>query len=393
MDALRAMGVRIEESGSGREREVVIHGVGLFGLTEPKAPLDCGNSGTTMRLLAGLLAAQPFAVTLVGDASLMRRPMKRIVEPLSSRGAPITCAASGTAPLRLAGLAEGVFLGPLEYALPVASAQVKSALLLSGLYAHGATHLSEPTLSRDHTERLLLHLGVPLRTVGPLVELDPAGWNGQLPAFEAEIPGDLSAAAFLLVAAQGVADSNVVVRQVGINRTRTGLLDMARDMGAAIRVDPVGDALGEPLGDLYATSAELRGTRVGGELVARAVDEIPILCVLAARARGETIISDASELRVKESDRIAAMVSVLRAFGVACDERPDGMRVEGHVGPLLATDVGSLGDHRIAMAAAVLALSAAAPSRIRDVDCISTSFPRFVGTLRALGARIDVEPT
>ena len=402
--ALRAMGVRIEESGA--DRELIVHGVGLFGLTAPKAPLDCGNSGTTMRLLSGLLAPQPFAVTLIGDASLMRRPMMRIVEPLSLRGAPIAGAPSEakryvgrdgravadcTAPLGLAGLAEGTFLGALEYVLPVASAQVKSALLLSGLYAHGTTHLSEPSLSRDHTERLLLHLGVPLRTVGPHVELDPAGWDGQLPAFEAEIPGDLSAAAFLIVAAQGVPGSNVVVRQVGINRTRTGLLEVARDMGAAIRVDPVGDALGEPIGDLYATAAELRGARVGGELVARAIDEIPILCALAARAHGQTTITDAAELRVKESDRIAAMISVLRAFGVECDERADGMQMEGRVGPFLAAEIDSRGDHRIAMAAAVLALTAAGPSRIRDVDCIATSFPRFVGTLRALGAKIDVE--
>ncbi len=410
--ALTAMGVAIEESGEGRARELVLTGAGLFGLRAPTAPLDCGNSGTTMRLLCGVVAPQPFESVLVGDASLSARPMMRVVGPLRARGARIdgaphptrrvpSAAASGapgepdiTAPLVCHGLPEGEYLGPIEHTMKVASAQVKSALLLSGLYAHGTTYVREPTVSRDHTERLLLALGVPLRAFGPLVELDPAGWSGQMPAFDVELPGDLSAAAFLLVAAHMVPGSRITVRRVGTNPTRTGALEVARDMGAGLRVEPGGETGGEPVGDLHAFYAELRGGKVGGELVARSIDEIPALCALAARAHGETLIIDAAELRVKETDRIAAMVEVLRAFGVECEERPDGMVVRGRDGPLTPARVRSRGDHRIAMTAAVLALAAGGPgaeSRIEDVDCIATSFPRFVGTLRALGADVRAD--
>lgn len=390
--ALRAMGVSIEEAA----REIVVTGVGLFGLVRPKASLDCGNSGTTMRMLLGLLAPQPFASTLTGDASLSARPMMRVVGPLRARGAVIEGRAHAkkqgeiVAPLEIAGLPEGSYLGPIEYASPVASAQVKSALLVSGLYAHGATVVAEPTLSRDHTERMLLALGVPLRAAGPIVKLDPAGWNAQMPAFDLELPGDVSAAAFLIAAAQLVDGSKIVVRGVGTNPTRTGFLEIARDMGAGVSVEPHGERGGEPVGDIHAWSAALRAGRIGGELVPRAVDEIPIACALAARAAGETVIVDAAELRVKESDRLATMASVLRAFGVACEEKPDGLLVSGRSGPLTAARVESRGDHRIAMTAAVMALAADGPTTIEDVDCIATSFPRFVGTLRALGASIEV---
>jgi 3-phosphoshikimate 1-carboxyvinyltransferase len=392
--ALEAMGVRYEES----DKEVIVTGAGLFGLRAPNHDLDCGNSGTTMRLLCGVLCAQDFAATLVGDASLSRRPMMRVAGPLRARGARIEGQPHPkkeneiTAPLRILGLEEGKYLGAIEYDMPVASAQVKSALLLSGLYAHGPTTLREPTLSRDHTERMLLALGVPLRTVGTAVELDPSGWNGQMPSFDVTLPGDISASAFVLGAALVVPGSRVSVRHVGTNPTRTGIVDILRDMSAPLAIEPLGDEGGEPIGNLHVEATEgLTGRTIGGEWVTRAIDEIPALCAIAARARGTTTIRDAAELRVKESDRISAMVTVLREFGVTCEGLPDGMRVEGTEKPLRACSVESLGDHRIAMSAALLALCADGPSKIRDADCIATSFPRFVGTLRALGASIDVQ--
>jgi 3-phosphoshikimate 1-carboxyvinyltransferase len=393
-NALRAMGVAIEEPTPASLR---VHGAGLFGLRAPDCDLDCGNSGTTMRLLSGILAAQPFRATLVGDASLSRRPMMRVLGPLCARGAVATGKPHSTregevtAPLVIGPLPEREHLRELEYEGPVSSAQVKSALLLSGLFAHGATWLKEPAVSRDHTERMLRALGVPIRTMGTLVELDPAGWDGKMPAFEIAIPGDLSAAAFLVVAAQLVPGSRVTARAVGVNPTRTGLLEIARDMGAGLAIEPGGERAGEPIAEIHAQSAPMRAASIGGETVARAIDEIPIACALAARAHGTTKIRDAQELRVKESDRIATMASVLRAFGVACEERPDGLDVEGRQEALEPADVDSRGDHRIAMTAAVLALAARAPSRVRDAACIATSWPKFVATLRALGARIDVQ--
>ena len=411
LGALRALGVAADEEGEGPERTVTIRGVGLFGLRAPAAPLDCGNSGTTMRLLSGILAAQEFSSELVGDASLLRRPMMRVVSPLRARGATI----DGTPderrfrdafgevqdlrpPLRVAGLPEGTALGALEYELPVASAQVKSALLLSGLWAHDPTVIREPLVTRDHTERFLLHLGVPIATEGSIVALDPAGWSGQIPAFEMEIPGDLSASAFLLAAAILVDGSQVTVRGVGVNRSRAGVLDVLRDMRAPIAVEPRGDEAAEPIADVHAGggAGALTAVRIAGEIVARSIDELPIVAALAASAHGTTRIRDASELRVKESDRVKTTVAMLRAFGVEASEEPDGLTVVGG-GALVPAVVDSAGDHRIAMAAAVLGLAARATpqratTRIHDADCIATSFPRFVGTLRALGATIDVEP-
>ncbi len=393
MQALRAMGVRVVATS---EAEVAVHGVGLGGLAGPRDAIDCGNSGTTMRLLLGILAAQPFSATLIGDASLSRRPMMRVVGPLLARGARIegrphpSRANDLTAPLTVSAAPDK--LGPLEYRSAIASAQVKSAVLLSGLFASGPTYFQEPTVSRDHTERLLRSLGAPLRTTGSIVEIDPAGWDGRLAPFSIDLPGDLSAAAFPLVAAAVVPGSRVTVRHVGVNPTRTGVLEIARDMGAGLAVEVSGDSAGEPVATVHAWNLPLRATSIGGELVPRAIDEIPIVCALAARAKGTTIITDAGELRVKESDRIAAMAVLLRTFGVHCEERPAGLTIEGTDAPLEPVDVDSGGDHRIAMTAAVLALAARAPSRIRDVDCIATSFPRFAGTLRALGAEIRAEP-
>ena len=392
-NAMRAMGAVVEDASP---TELRVTGTGLFGLTAPKDALDCGNSGTTMRLLTGLLSAQHFSSKLVGDASLTRRPMLRVVGPLRARGAAIDGAPHPTKPdevlppLVISGLAEGKYLGPLEYSSPVSSAQVKSAILLSGLYAHGATWFKEPTLSRDHTERMLHALGVPLKTVGTMIELDPGGWDGKLSAFDIEIPGDVSAAAFLLVAAQIYPGSRITVRGVGTNPTRVGLLEISRHMGAGLEIVPQGDQGGEPIAEITAWCQPMRGAPIGGELVPRAIDEIPIACALAARASGTTTIRDAEELRVKESDRISTMAGVLRAFGIACEELPDGLVIQGKEGPLAPARIESKGDHRIAMTSAVRALGARGPSTLGDCDCIATSCPRFVGTLRALGARIDV---
>jgi 3-phosphoshikimate 1-carboxyvinyltransferase len=398
--ALAAMGVGFgEDQGS-----IVVHGVGLFGLRAPEHDLDCGNSGTTMRLLCGILAAQPFASVLVGDASLTKRPMLRIVEPLRKRGAHISgtpTATNLTAPLQITGLAEGEYLGPLEHDSAVASAQVKSAILLSGLYAHGTTTLREPTLSRDHTERMLHALGAPLKTAGTVVELDPAGWGGVMPPMDVTIPGDISAAAFILGAALLVPGSTVTCRGVGVNKTRTGALDVLAAMNASITTEPLGDEGGEPVSNLHVANTReapgLAPTMIASELVPRAIDEIPLLCAVAARANGTTVVHDAAELRVKESDRIEATVAMLRAFGVECEALPDGMRIEGKRGARGAapkTPIMTHGDHRIAMTAAILALGVGAeggPTRIRDCACIATSFPKFVATLRALGASVDVE--
>jgi 3-phosphoshikimate 1-carboxyvinyltransferase len=392
--ALRAMGVLIDEPSPS---SLVVHGVGLDGLLAPNHPLDCGNSGTTMRLLCGVLAGQRFATVLMGDESLSRRPMGRVASPLRARGAVVrghphpTRPSEIVAPLEVGPLPLGSELTELEWTSEISSAQVKSAVLLSGLFARGVTRFSEPTLSRDHTERMLRALGCPLRTSGAIVEVDPGGWSRRMPAFDITIPGDLSAAAFPLVAAQCVTGSDVTVRNVGVNPTRTGWLEIARDMGAGIAATPRGEQGGEPVAELRGWRTPLRASLVGGETVARAIDEIPIVCALAARAAGTTRIRDAEELRHKESDRIATMVEVLRAFGIVCHERLDGLDVEGRPEPLEPADIDCRGDHRIAMTAAVLALSASAPSRIRGAECIATSYPKFVATMRALGAGIDVD--
>lgn len=394
--AFSQMGVSIEDDSHGTLR---VHGVGLDGLAEPSADIDCGNSGTTMRLLSGVLAGQPFAARLIGDASLTRRPMGRIVNPLRARGAVIAgsprpgAADEVTAPLEIGPLPAGRRLEPLEYQLPVASAQVKSALLLSGLWASGPTLVREPLVSRDHTERLLNALGVPVETAGPLVKLHPPADPKSIRPFDVDLPGDLSAAAFLLVAGVLLEGSSVTTRNTGINPTRSGLMDIVKRLGGQLTVTPRGESLGEPFGEMTARGSALRGASIGGELALRAIDEIPICAALAARATGATRFFDVAELRVKESDRIAAIVALLGAFGVEAVEHEDGFSVEGRPsGPLRAANVDSRGDHRIAMTATVLGLLGDGPTVVEDVGCIATSFPRFVGTLRALGAEIEVEP-
>ncbi|HOU92312.1 MAG TPA: 3-phosphoshikimate 1-carboxyvinyltransferase [Polyangiaceae bacterium] len=393
--AFRALGVGITDDGAGVVR---VDGVGLDGLRAPAGDLDCGNSGTTMRLLCGVLGAQPFRSRLVGDASLTRRPMGRVVHPLRARGAVITGephatkAGDLTAPLLVGPLPPGVRLGALEYAAPIASAQVKSALLLSGLFATGPTVVREPLTSRDHTERMLRALGVSLVTSGNTTTLTPPADPRALAGFTVDLPGDLSAAAFPLVAAALVPGSAVTVRATGLNPTRAGILEALRAFGAVPTEVPRGESLGEPRGDVTVRAAPLTATVVGGEVALRAIDEIPILVVLAARARGRSEFFGVEELRVKESDRIALMVGLLRAFGVEAEERPDGLVVQGRPeGALRAARVTSGGDHRIAMCAAILGLVADGETVIDDAGCIATSFPRFAETLRALGVSVEVE--
>jgi 3-phosphoshikimate 1-carboxyvinyltransferase len=396
VDAFRAMGVKVEDDENGT---LHITGVGLRGLKPPTDVIDCGNSGTGMRLLAGVLAAQPFESELVGDASLSRRPMGRITGPLTQRGAVIVGTPHGTkegevtAPLKIGPLPEGKLLEAFEYASPIASAQVKTALLLSGLYASGPTLLSEPVISRDHTERMMAALRLPISSVGPALALHPPADPNCIEPFEIDLPGDLSAAAFILAAGLIVPDSCVVSRSTGVNPTRAGFVNIVRSLGGNLEITSQGDSLGEELGELTAFGGPLRGAEIGGETATRAIDEIPICCALAARANGATEFHDVAELRVKESDRIGAMIKVLREFGIEAEELETGLRVHGQPsGALKSAKVTSHGDHRIAMTAAVLGLVADGETVVEDADCIGTSFPRFAGTLRALGADVEVKP-
>jgi 3-phosphoshikimate 1-carboxyvinyltransferase len=390
--AFEAMGVVMREEGDA----LTIAGAGLGGLRAPAGAIDCGNSGTTLRLLAGVLAAQGFSSQLGGDDSLTRRPMGRVTRPLRARGAKIEgrldpARNDECPPLEIRGLAGGARLWELEYALPVASAQVKSALLLSGLFADGPTELREPTLSRDHTERMLLAMGAPLETLGPLTRLDPAGWSRALAPLDLTVPGDPSSAAFLVAAAHVVQGSRIAARGVCVNPTRTGFLEVLRDQGGGAVVDPKGEQGVEPVADLHVgvrgTGALRAGARVAGELAVRCIDEVPALVAVAAVSPGESDFRDLAELRVKESDRVRALVTMLRAFGIEAEERPDGLRVQG--GRPRGAEVHSGGDHRIAMAAAVLALGAEGETRVHDVGCVDTSFPDFAALLRALGADIE----
>ncbi len=391
--AFRSMGVVIERDAEA----TTIQGVGLRGLRMPRDVVDCGNSGTTMRLLAGLLSGQRFGSRMVGDASLTRRPMSRVIEPLRARGAHIAGTAGAKPdelypPISIAPLVEGEELKGIEYKMPVASAQVKSALLLSGLYAAGPTILEEPVLSRDHTERMMLSLGVPVQTAGASVVLDPnEDWAGGWEPFEWHVPGDPSSAAFPLLAAAMVRGSEVSVQDVCVNPTRTGLFDWLRLIGARCERRPSGHGAGdEPMAELRVTHASIRGSIAGGELVVRMIDEIPAVCALAATSAGKTEIRDAAELRVKESDRIATMAQVLGAFGVPCEELPDGLIVTGGAS-LQGAHIDSRGDHRIAMAASLLGLVAEGESIIDGAEAVDTSFPGFVALMRSLGADITEE--
>ena len=363
VSCLRALGVGIEDEGS----RLIVRGMGPR-WRAPMTPLDAGNSGTTMRLLAGILAGQPFQTELTGDASLRTRPMDRIVEPLSRMGARIVASGDGRfPPLRITG---GSLRG-ITYTLPVASAQVKSAVLLAGLLAEGPTTVVEPTPTRDHTERMLAAFGAPIRRDGDRVSVTAAALRGN----EVRVCGDISSAAFLLAAAAAMPGSELTVEHVGLNPTRTGFLDVLRALGAEVDVRQTGEDSGEPVGAVTVRGQRLRGVRVGGSLIPRVIDELPVLCVIATAAEGETVISDAAELRVKESDRIAVIARGLRALGGEVEERPDGLTVYGS--RLRGGRVGSAGDHRIAMAFAVAGLLAGGPVTVEGAESIKVSFPEF----------------
>jgi len=372
--AFVAMGAQVEEPGRDRLR---VTGCGLHGLREPDQVLDAGNSGTTMRLLAGVLAGQPYFSVLTGDRYLRKRPMGRVATPLRSMGATILGRDGGNLPPLAI---RGARLKGISYASPIASAQVKSAILLAGLFATGRTTVTEPSLSRDHTERLLEGIGLPVTREGLSVSL---GQAKAIPAVHLTIPGDFSAAAFFIVAALILPGSELTIRGVGVNPTRTGLLDALASMGARIEVDTPRILSGEPVADLFVRSQELRGAEIGGALIPRMVDEIPVFAVAAAAARGSTVISDAGELRVKEVDRLAALAREFRRLGVDLHERPDGLVIRGGA-VLSGAQCDSWGDHRMAMALAVAGLAAKGSTIISDPLCVSSSFPGFWEQLDAM---------
>jgi len=369
--ALRALGVEIVESPDGTVR---VQGRGPEAWREPDAALDAGNSGTTLRLLAGLVAGRPFFSLLTGDDSLRRRPMRRVVDPLRAMGATVLGRAEGGfAPLAI----RGGGLRGVAWSSPVASAQVKSAILLAGLQAAGETSVTEPLQSRDHTERMLSAFGVAPRRDGTAVTV--AG-GARLTATALAVPGDLSSAAFLLVAAAARAGGAIRVRDVGVNPTRTGLLDVLERMGAEVRRERPRLEAGEPVADLIVEGRRLRGVPIGADLIPRLIDEVPALAVAAALADGETVISGAAELRVKEVDRVSAVAEELGRMGAAIVPTQDGLRIQGNA-TLRGAAVSSRGDHRMAMSLAVAALFADGETVIRDVACANTSFPGFARVL------------
>jgi len=371
---VQALGVEVERLS---ETELIVQGRGLHGLMEPKDVLDCAGSGTSMRLLAGILASQPFYSVLTGNEQLRRRPMGRIAEPLRRMGATVLGRDAGRLPplTILGGNLHGI-----EYRLPVASAQVKSAILLAGLYADGPTVIHEPGPARDHTERMLAAMGAGVEVNGTTITL--RGGTG-LSSLDIVVPGDISSAAYFIAAACLVPGSEVTIEGVGVNPTRTGFLDALREIGADILVENQREVSGEPVADVVVRAGDLRGTQVRGDQVPKMIDEFPILAVVASQAQGTTVVSDAAELRVKETDRIANIAVELRKLGARIEEQPDGFVVEGPT-PLVGTQVNSHGDHRLAMSLAIAGLVAEGETTIEGAECIADSFPGFEEILRAL---------
>ena len=373
------LGVRIETPSASQR---VVHGVGIDGLQAPSAPLDCGNAGTGMRLLAGLLAGQAFDCTLVGDESLSGRPMRRVTGPLAQMGAKIDTESDGTPPLHVHG---GQSLQGIDFASPVASAQVKSAVLLAGLYAQGETSVLEPHPTRDYTERMLSAFGVDIEFSPGKARLR----GGQrLRATDIVVPADFSSAAFFLVAASIIPGSELRLKQVGLNPRRTGLLHALRLMGADITEENPAEQGGEPVADLVVRYAPLKGARIPEALVPDMIDEFPALFVAAAAAEGQTVVTGAAELRVKESDRLAAMATGLRALGMQVDETEDGATLHGGI-TLGSGTIESHGDHRIAMAFAIAGQISGGEVRINDIANVATSFPDFDGLARSAGFNLS----
>lgn len=378
--AFQAMGVNIEGPVDGK---VTIHGVGMRGLRAPDKPLDVGNSGTSMRLLAGLLAGQNFDCTLTGDDSLTRRPMKRVTQPLAEMGAEVQTSSDGKPPLHIKG---GSQLRGIDYAMPMASAQVKSCCLLAGLYAQGKTCVTEPAPTRDHTERMLSAFAWPIQKTDATVCIKgPA----LLQACDIDVPADISSAAFFIVAASISDGSDLILEHVGLNPTRTGIIDILKLMGAHIDIKNAREVGGEPVADIRVRSAVLHGIEVPAELVPLAIDEFPVIFIAAACAQGKTVVRGAEELRVKESDRIQVMADGLQILGVDAQPTPDGMVING--GQIGTGRVHARDDHRIAMAFTVSALRASGTIEIDDCDNVNTSFPGFVELASAAGLRVHCE--
>lgn len=392
LQALTQLGVSWQLDG----HTLTVQGRGLKGLRPPSEVIDCGNSATTLRLLAGALAAAGIPAVLDGSPGLRRRPMDRIVEPLQRMGVPITAAQGGGAPLTLAARPSGQFLHPLQYTLPVASAQVKSCLLLAALAAQGPTTLSEPGPSRDHTENMLTSMGIRLTRhrsedeSGMLYAacLTPPG--DPLQPLQFRLPGDFSAAAFLIVAALITPGSQLTLQRVGLNSTRTGLLDALQTMGADIQLSAIHHEGGEPAGQIVVSHSLLRATEVNGPLVVRMIDEFPIFAVAAAYAQGTTVVGEAEELRLKESDRIAVICQELSRLGVQTQETPDGFRVQGNT-RVQGGECQAHGDHRLAMALAVAGLACQQPVTVHGAEMSAESFPNFTAILQALGGDVGVE--
>lgn len=384
LDAFRAMGVRIERGGPG---EVTLYGKGPEGLSPASAPIYLGNSGTGMRLMSGLLAGLNLPTTLTGDESLSGRPMRRIVDPLNTMGASIKTADDGTPPLHIERCEQ---LHGIEYTCPIASAQVKSAILLAGLSADGKTTVHEPAVTRDHTERMLRGFGVDVTSDGLTASIE----GGQsLTATSLTVPGDISSSAFYLVGASMTPGSDLTIEGVGMNPSRTGVIDILRLMGASIDVRNQRDAGGEPVADLHVIGGQLRGIEVPENLVSLAIDEFPALFVAALGATGKTVVSGAEELRVKETDRIQVMTDGLRALGASIEDTPDGARIQGGVdgaARLAGGTADSVGDHRTAMAFSMASLISDGPITILDCANVNTSFPGFADLANANGLQVDV---
>lgn len=374
--AFKTMGVKVE---GPHEQQVIIHGVGKHGLKKPQEVIDCGNSGTSMRLLAGLLAAQPFDSELTGDESLLKRPMLRIAKPLLQMHAQLETTADKP-PIKITG---GQSLTAIDYLMPEASAQVKSCILLAGLYAQGQTRITETGISRDHTERMLRTFSYPLIKSGNTLVVDA---NSECVGTEIQVPGDISSAAFFMVAASITPGSKILLRNVGVNPTRTGIIQLLLAMGADITINNPRQFGEEPVADLQVNYAPLKGISIAAEMVPLAIDEFPVLFVAAACAKGETLLHGAKELRLKESDRIGAMAEGLTKLGIEVTAYDDGILIQG--GALQGGSVDSRGDHRIAMAFAIAGAVANAPITIHNCANVATSFPSFIATAKALQLHI-----
>lgn len=379
VNAFRAMGVEIEGPNHG---ELTIHGVGLHGLKKPDHALDLGNSGTSMRLMAGLMSGQGFDVEMTGDESLSRRPMRRVTTPLAEMKATIATQEGGTPPLKVSG---GAALKGMCYAMPVASAQVKSCLLLAGLYAEGETCVTEPAPTRDHTERMLSGFGYDVRRDGSQACLSG---GGKLTATFIDVPADISSSAFFMVAASITPGADLLLEHVGINPTRTGVIDILRLMGADLSLENEREVGGEPVADIRVKAAQLKGIDIPEALVPLAIDEFPVLFVAATLAEGTTRLTGAEELRVKESDRIQVMTDGLQACGGRAEATPDGMVIEG--GSLAGGEIDSHGDHRVAMAFAVAALRSSGDIKINNCANVATSYPGFVESCQSIGMKLEV---